>query len=59
MVHYPIPPHREETYRGGELVGDWPITDAIHAEVLSLSMGPCLTDAEAARVVAAVNAQVG
>lgn len=56
MVHYPIPPHRQEAYRGGELAGDWPVTDAIHAEVLSLPMGPHLTDAEAERVAEAVNA---
>ncbi len=56
MVHYPIPPHRQGAYAKGELAGEWPITDAMHAEVLSLPMGPCLTDAEVARVVEAVNA---
>lgn len=55
MVHYPIPPHRQGAYRSGELAGDWPITDAIHAEVLSLPMGPHLTDVEARRVAGAVN----
>ncbi|AKC83299.1 aminotransferase [Verrucomicrobia bacterium IMCC26134] len=55
MVHYPIPPHRQEAYSGGELAGDWPITEAIHAEVLSLPMGPHLADAEVNRVIMAVN----
>ncbi len=54
MVHYPIPPHRQEAYRGA-FEGSWPLTEAIHAEVLSLPMGPHLTDAEVARVVSAVN----
>lgn len=56
MVHYPIPPHRQGVYATGELAGEWPITDAIHAEVLSLPMGPCLANAEAERVAEAVNA---
>ena len=56
MVHYPIPPHRQGAYAGGELGGPWPLTEAIHDEVLSLPMGPHLTDAEAERVAAAVNA---
>jgi dTDP-4-amino-4,6-dideoxygalactose transaminase len=55
MVHYPIPPHRQQAYRG-VFTGLWPITEAIHAEVLSLPMGPHLTDVEVERVVAAVNA---
>ena len=59
MVHYPIPPHRQGAYRDGELAGDWPVTDAIHAEVLSLPMGPHLTDAEARRVVEGINAWTG
>jgi dTDP-4-amino-4,6-dideoxygalactose transaminase len=56
MVHYPIPPHRQGAYRSGELAGAWPITDAIHAEALSLPMGPHLTDADALRVAEAVDA---
>jgi dTDP-4-amino-4,6-dideoxygalactose transaminase len=55
MVHYPIPPHRQEAYRG-MWAGEWPITEAIHAEVLSLPMGPSLTEEQVGRVVAAVNA---
>jgi dTDP-4-amino-4,6-dideoxygalactose transaminase len=56
MVHYPIPPHAQSAYRGGELAGAWPITDAIHAQVLSLPMGPHLTNEDADRVAEAVNA---
>lgn len=59
MIHYPVPPHRQEAYRGGELAGDWPITDAIHAEALSLPMGPHLTDADVARVAEEVNGWAG
>lgn len=54
MVHYPIPPHRQEAY-SGQWAGEWPITDRIHDEVLSLPMSGVLTDGEVDRVVAAVN----
>lgn len=41
MIHYPIPPHLQPAYRDlGYKAGDFPITEAIHAEVLSLPIGP-------------------
>lgn len=54
MVHYPIAPQHQRAY-AGEFNGEFPLTDAIHAEVLSLPMGPGVTDEDAARVVVAVN----
>lgn len=47
MIHYPIPPHLQGAY--AELAygtGDFPIAEQIHAEVLSLPMGPHLTSGE-------------
>lgn len=45
MIHYPIPPHLQPAYRTlGYNTGAFPITEAIHAEVLSLPMGPTQTD---------------
>jgi dTDP-4-amino-4,6-dideoxygalactose transaminase len=41
MIHYPIPPHLQPAYAEmsfGE--GAFPVTEAIHREVLSLPMGP-------------------
>ncbi len=58
MVHYPIPPHRQECYPAFHGL-DLPITSAIHREVVSLPMGPALTDTEADAVIAAVNAYRG
>ena len=62
LIHYPIPPHRQECYRqaikDGLLVlpkGGLPITERIHSEELSLPIGPTITDAEVASVIAAVN----
>ena len=55
VVHYPTPPHLQVAYRDlGFARGDFPLTEAIHDEVLSLPMGPHLADADVARVAAAV-----
>jgi len=63
LIHYPIPPHKQECYRKaiahGLLVlpkGGLPITERIHAEELSLPIGPTIADAEVGVVIAAVNA---
>lgn len=55
LIHYPIPPHRQEAYAGlGYAEGSFPIAEAIHREVLSLPIGPTMTDQEVDRVVAAI-----
>jgi dTDP-4-amino-4,6-dideoxygalactose transaminase len=57
LVHYPVAPHLQEAYQEMGLgAGTYPITEAIHREVLSLPIGPHLTEADAARVVEAVQA---
>ena len=55
MVHYPIPPHRsaayaENAWRGGRL----PWADRLASEVLSLPIGPHMTDAQVEAVCGAV-----
>ena len=59
LIHYPIPPHRQQAYAGLGL-GDhaYPIASRLAAEVLSLPMGPHLSVAQAQQVVAAVKAAV-
>ncbi len=55
LIHYPIPPHRQECYPG--LHGlDLPITEAIHDRELSLPLNPALTDMEAETVIRLLNA---
>src|SRR5215813_375890 len=54
LVHYPIPPHLQEAYRGTRFSGPYPITEAIHREALSLPMGPHLSSNFVARTVEAV-----
>ncbi|SFW43663.1 DegT/DnrJ/EryC1/StrS family aminotransferase [Luteibacter sp. UNCMF366Tsu5.1] len=50
LVHYPIPPHRQQAYRTFRHLA-LPITERLHAEVLSLPMAPYLDDERVARVV--------
>jgi dTDP-4-amino-4,6-dideoxygalactose transaminase len=55
IVHYPVPPHLQPAYAElGYKDGDFPLAEAIHREVLSLPMGPTLSDAQALQVAAAV-----
>lgn len=43
MIHYPVPPHKQQAYRDMNYF-NLPITERIHREVLSLPMGPALTE---------------
>lgn len=54
LIHYPIPPHRQECYPELHHL-NLPLTEQISAQELSLPMSPVLTDAEAEAVVKAVN----
>jgi dTDP-4-amino-4,6-dideoxygalactose transaminase len=55
IVHYPIPPHLQAAYRDlGYTEGAFPIAEAIHREVLSLPLGPQMTDDAVAAVVDAI-----
>lgn len=54
IIHYPIPPHKQECYK------DWnsrsfPITEKIHAEELSLPMSPVMEEEEIRTVVDTIN----
>lgn len=52
LVHYPVPPHLQEAYPELTLRTEpLPITEAIHREVLSLPMGPHLSNSDAEQVV--------
>jgi len=55
LIHYPIPPHKQVCYK------DWneislPVTEKIHAEELSLPIGPTISEEEVATVISACNA---
>jgi dTDP-4-amino-4,6-dideoxygalactose transaminase len=51
LVHYPTPPHRQPAFATGATL---PVADRLAAEVLSLPMGPHLSDADVDAVIAAV-----
>jgi dTDP-4-amino-4,6-dideoxygalactose transaminase len=51
-LHYPIPPHRTPAYAGLGITEQMlPVTERLSGTVLSLPMGPYLTDDEVARVI--------
>jgi len=55
LIHYPIPPHYQSAYREmGQSEGAFPISEAIHCEVLSLPMGPHLSLDSAEIVIEAI-----
>lgn len=57
LIHYPIPPHLQRAYADlGYGPGDFPIAEQLAGEVLSLPIGPQMTDAQVDRVIAAVRA---
>lgn len=56
LIHYPIPPHLSEAYQYlGKKRGDYPITEKMADEVLSLPMYNGMTDDELDYVVQALN----
>ena len=55
IIHYPIPPHKQECYKEWNSIS-LPITERIADEELSLPIGPTLSLDEAARIVDLINA---
>lgn len=54
-VHYPTPPHLQRAYNElGLTQGNFPVSESLHREVLSLPMGPTMSDVDVGRVVNAV-----
>jgi dTDP-4-amino-4,6-dideoxygalactose transaminase len=55
VIHYPIPPHRQQAYAStlGHL--RLPISETLHEQVLSLPIGPIMTESDQDLVVAAIS----
>lgn len=54
LIHYPIPPHRQQAYADlGLGEGSLPVAERLAAQVLSLPIGPHLTMEQAGAVAAA------
>lgn len=58
LIHYPIPPHQQQAYSAWNM-RSYPLTEAIHQQVLSLPMGPGMTEADAQTVITACNQWAG
>lgn len=54
LIHYPIPPHKQECYREWNN-RSYPITEQIHREELSLPISPVITDAEVDDIIKLMN----
>lgn len=54
IIHYPIPPHKQECYEEWNRFS-FPITEQIHDEELSLPMSPVMTEEEVKTVVELLN----
>lgn len=54
LIHYPIPPHKQEAYREWNNLF-YPITELIHEEILSLPISPVMTMEEIEKVIGVVN----
>ena len=54
LIHYPVPPHLQGAYAGlGLAAGSLPIAERLASSVLSLPIGPHLSDADCERVTQA------
>lgn len=59
VIHYPIPPHRQQAYAElGLGQGAFPIAEQLADQVLSLPIGPHLTSEQAERVAGALRSSV-
>lgn len=59
LIHYPVPPYRQGAYPAGTWRGtDLAISDKLHAEVLSLPIGPHLLPEQVAAVIESLRAFV-
>ena len=54
LIHYPIPPHKQQAYKEWNNLS-YPISEQIHAEILSLPIGPTLMIEDAKKVIQLCN----
>ena len=55
LIHYPVPPHKSGAYAGTAAAGGvYPLADELAATVLSLPIGPHMTDEQQGTVIDAI-----
>lgn len=63
LIHYPIPPHRQECYSGNSLQipegVSYPVTEQIAQQELSLPISPAMSISTAETVIKALNSFIG
>jgi dTDP-4-amino-4,6-dideoxygalactose transaminase len=60
LIHYPIPPHRQQAYAAaGYSENDFPLASQLADEVLSLPIGPQMSDEQVAKVIEVVRQVTG
>ena len=55
LIHYPIPPHHQQALKEFETL-QFPVSEKIHQQVISLPMSPVMTQAQIQKVINVVNA---
>lgn len=55
IIHYPIAPHKQEALADFAHL-DFPVTEQIHKEVISIPLSPVMTEAEVGKVISVLNA---
>lgn len=55
MIHYPIPPHKQQCYKAWNALS-LPITEQIHAQELSIPCHQTMTDDEVNQIIVLLNA---
>lgn len=54
LIHYPIPPHKQQAYKEWNDIS-YPISEKIHAQVLSLPIGPTMSLDDVNKIVKICN----
>jgi dTDP-4-amino-4,6-dideoxygalactose transaminase len=54
LIHYPVPPHKQSAYSELEIL-DFPVTETIHDQVLSLPISPVLSEEDVSCVISILN----
>ncbi len=58
LIHYPVPPHLQKAYRElRHLPGSFPLSERMADEVISLPIGPHMTECDIAKVVSVLYAK--
>jgi dTDP-4-amino-4,6-dideoxygalactose transaminase len=54
LIHYPVPPHKQKAYSDMD-IRNLPVTEKIHAEVLSLPMSPLIDISDIQHITETIN----